>query len=253
MKQILIVVTLFTALFSNASCAERFPTSHYFDDDLVVELADAALAGDAEGIKAALNKGADVNYKGIDDLTILHWLMVARKSTEKNKAGFRILLENGADPHLLEARLSMSVLMLASQYEHPDYLKILMEAGVDPNYIYASAPSYPTALFYAARTFRFENMEILLSNGADTEIEAELGWTVLLRTAGNWRGTYILLQHGADYTVEYPVVGGTIVSVLKNIRYWPPKDGIDWREKVIEFLRERGVEVNPWMPPEEER
>ena len=85
----------------------------------------------------------------------------------------------------------------------------------------------------------------------------------MVSTNGSWQFSYLLLQNGADYKGgEINFISGkvdkkpNIIRRLEGNRYHPSISinyrGTDYRQKVVEFLREKGVEVDPWMPEDEE-
>ena len=103
------------------------PADVYYPDDQVEALVRAAAEGDVAGMETAVAAGADVNYSGLNGFRPLYWPMLAG-----NKEGFRALLELGADP-LLTAHKGHSVIDTAAGADDPEYLRILLEQGFDPN------------------------------------------------------------------------------------------------------------------------
>ena len=144
-----------------------------------------------------------------------------------------------------------SSLIISARHPDADYLNILLKAGVDPNFIHPDEPGMPTALFHSVITRNFDHMELLIKHGADVDFENAAGAVPLQNMPGNnWRATYILLTNGADYSKKGVRGNNFLVFALENLRYWPPDDGsMDWRARVVDFLHERGVEVDPWVPP----
>jgi hypothetical protein len=101
-----------------------------------------------------------------------------------------------------------------------------------------------------------ENFKLLLDHGASINKWRDVtGRTVLTDVCGggDWKYAYELLKRGADYTVKKK--GETEIHIVKAIagpRYWPSVatsyHGVDYRQKCVEFLREKGLEIHPWMP-----
>lgn len=223
----------------------------FFDDPKVVSLVKALARGNVDDVDRLVAEGVDVDSVGKDGVTPLYWLMAMEKYP--NKVGFQHLVDLEANPlgfHTLSGRTAF---LISARHPDPDYLTILLKSGVDPNFKHPGEPSLPTALYHAIFTRNFEHMQILLDYDADTELRNSVGETPLHTTkTNNWQAAYILLENGADYTAATEFGGHTIITWLENNRYWSPDDGsTDWREKVVKFLRERGVEVKPWMPPDE--
>jgi ankyrin repeat protein len=86
---------------------------------------EAAKSGDEEALKQALESGADVN--AVDDLenTALHY---AAKQADLNVMS--LLIENGADLNATNDRLSTPLHLTEKNI---DAIRILLEAGADPN------------------------------------------------------------------------------------------------------------------------
>ncbi|HEY5714288.1 MAG TPA: ankyrin repeat domain-containing protein [Candidatus Gracilibacteria bacterium] len=189
----------------------------------------------------------------------LFWLFVMNRDTEAKKKGFKHLLKNGANPlHIAED--SQTVLHLSAGHKDPYYLKTILEVQPDIDIDFESSKSsWATPLMKALLSDRYENFKIILEHGTDIEKKNARGDTPLAMARSDYEFAYLLLQRGADYTVgEGEITGGNpkgrsaLVWSIEALRYWPSMaiehHGIDYREKVIEFLREKGVEVNPWYP-----
>lgn len=76
-----------------------------------------AKIGDADGIRTALAKGADIHYQGD---SALQWAC-----NNGNFDAAKCLLENGADP------LGPVPIRCAAQNDHTDILRLLLEHGAD--------------------------------------------------------------------------------------------------------------------------
>ena len=115
------------------SVAEMFP-----DNPLAQALALAAGRGDIEEIDRLVAAGADVNAVGTYGVAVTEWLL-----QHPNKAGFRRLLEHGADPNKIwfirydgtEEQLSLLHRSVEkASYIGTDYLRMCLEIGRgDPN------------------------------------------------------------------------------------------------------------------------
>ncbi|MES0372599.1 MAG: ankyrin repeat domain-containing protein [Mariprofundaceae bacterium] len=86
---------------------------------------EAAKSGDVEALKQALGSGADVN--AVDELknTALH---CATSQTHLN--AMSLLIEHGADVNAVNAKLSTPLHLTGKNI---DAIRILLEAGADPN------------------------------------------------------------------------------------------------------------------------
>ena len=90
-------------------------------------LINAILYDQTETVKVLIDKGADVNEKGRDNFTALHWAAFYGK-TEMVK----ILLSKGAEVNARSETYG-TPLTLAAQYGFADTVKVLLEKGADVN------------------------------------------------------------------------------------------------------------------------
>lgn len=161
------------------------------------EVADAALQGKKEVVRALLQKGVDVNVPQIDGTTALHWAVRADDLEMADlllRAGARTSSTNrdGATPMQL-ASLNGSAAMIGR----------LLKAGVDAN---APLSSFgDTALMLAARTGKPEAVKLLLDSGAKVDARESWGDTTALMWAvaeGNHVVVRLLIDRGADVNVR---------------------------------------------------
>ena len=165
------------------------------------EIADAAMRGDDEAVKAALESGNDVDEPQVDGSTALHWAI------QNDDAGLaRALLEAGADP-TIENRTGTTPLRLAAINGSAEAIRLLIDAGVDPNT--PLTPNGDTALMLAARTGIEGAVDVLLERGADIAAIESWGGTSALVWAINDGHTAVvarLLAAGAPVDVVSMVV-----------------------------------------------
>ncbi|MDH3324881.1 MAG: ankyrin repeat domain-containing protein [Candidatus Peregrinibacteria bacterium] len=234
--------------------ASKHAAESTFSDPQVIELANAAKDGDTEKIDELLAQGVDINTVGKKGLNILYWLLVMNEETPEKKLGFRHLLESGANALQVDEDVELTPLHVSARYIDSDYLKIILETqpNIDIDFDLGDRLS-PTPLMQAMAADRYENFKILLDHGADIEKKRVNGDTPLIMARGNgsWRFAYLLLENEADYNYAKD----KLVWAIENLVYRPSvaikHRGTDYRQKVIDFLREKGVEVNPWMPEDE--
>jgi len=165
------------------------------------EVTDAAVRGDADGVRAALEQGADVDGRSVDGATALHWAV-----RNDDVALARLLLAAGADPDAAN-RTGTTPLRLAAINGNAETIGLLLAAGVDPNS--ALTPHGDTALMLAARTGRLEAVETLLAAGADVDAAETWGGTTALVWAINEGHSDVvarLLAAGAGIDVVSKVV-----------------------------------------------
>ncbi len=167
------------------------------------EVADAAMAGDADEVRRLIEAGADVDAPQADGTTALHW---AARWDDHDAA--RLLIRAGAT---LDAanHAGSTPMRLAAVNGSAAMIERLLDAGVDPNA--ALSPDGDTALMMAARTGRPDAVRLLLDRGADVNRAETWGGTTALMWAvaeHHADAVELLVAHGADIDARtriYPV------------------------------------------------
>lgn len=213
-----------------------------FADKKAAELAVAAAKGDTNAIDRLLSEGADVNAIGEYGQTPLFWSLYAH-----NKRGFEYLLEKGADPNARD-RNGDGVMHLAAGDEDPNYLRLALAHKGDPN-LTDTRGVFPTPLFRALQPLHNDNLDLLIAGGADINYRDVSQQTPMITAAGGnkYDKVYLLLIAGADYRLT-DVWSETIVRNIEHNGFDSAGYQGPWRDKVIDFLRQHGVEVHPRNP-----
>ena len=167
------------------------------------EVADAAMAGDADEVRRLIEAGADVDAPQVDGTTALHW---AARWDDHEAA--RLLIRAGAT---LDAanHAGSTPMRLAAVNGSAAMIARLLDAGVDPNA--ALSPDGDTALMMAARTGRPDAVRLLLDRGADVNRAETWGGTTALMWAvaeHHAEAVELLIARGADVDARtriYPV------------------------------------------------
>lgn len=215
----------------------------YKDNKGVIGLADAAARGDVSRIDDFFASGEDINYIGRDGMTPLLWALMA-----KNKDGVRRLLELGASPDVL-IKSGDSVVSLASAMADPDFLMLVLSHGGNPNILNLQDEENPTPLLVAINNFNSVNVKALIKAGADLNYCAAGGDTPVMAAAAlnQWEVVYYLLEAGADYKIT-DRWGYTVTYFIESNGIVAPSELYNWRQKVVDFLKDKGVSVNPAPP-----
>ncbi|AXE31276.1 ankyrin [Chromobacterium phragmitis] len=240
------------AAWGNVRCAGRSLSEAYANPQ-ALELARAAVKGDAARIRELVAQGADVNHQEEGAAPLLMWPICAN-----NVDGFHALLEVGANPNLLtrghgkgsgvgldlkedgsEVRTGFTTMTLAAATANSEFLKLALQYGGDPNFpteISGALPAPP--LFSAAYYGLLENVKILVAGGADINRQDRIEKTLTaasLAIAAQRRYdiAYWMLDNG--FVNDLQVLGSFAESSFPNEKWQP------WKEKLINALREKGV------------
>jgi uncharacterized protein len=157
------------------------------------DVADAAMKGNKDAVRALLQRKADVTIPQIDGATALHW---AVRGDDLEMAD--MLIRAGADVSAA-TREGVTPLQLAAMNGNAAMLIELIKAGANPN---APLTSFgDTALMMAARTGKTDAVAALLETGAEVNAKETWGGTTALMWAVSERhpaAVKVLLDHGAD-------------------------------------------------------
>jgi cytohesin len=127
----------------------------------------AATLGRLEMVRLLLEHGAEVDSRDSHrDTTLL--AVIRRWSERREPAVVRVLLEAGADPNARRRKLDPSPLHLAIDADDPELLGQLLVAGADPNALTMVAGKRFGPL-HAVRSARV--LRVLLEGGADPRID----------------------------------------------------------------------------------
>ncbi len=200
-------------------------------------VADAAMRGDMDAVRALLEEGADVNAAQGDGMTALHWA-----AQNGNVALADLLLHAKAKVDAVTRIGSYTPLHLASRNAHSAVAKKLLDAGSDPNAGTTTGGSTP--LHFAAGSGDVGTVTALLDEGAEINTREERwGQTPLIFAAAANRVDVlkVLLARGADVTVH------------TNVIDLPVEEGVDdaasdARDSVLTAFREEAGNPLDWKP-----
>ena len=164
-------------------------------------IADAAMNGDRDAVRALLKHAADVNAAQGDGMTALHWAAM------KNDAELaQTLLYAGANARALTRIGGYTPLILAAQRGNAAVIEPLVKGGADVN---AKTTNGTTPLMFAAQSGSVEAVNALLEHGADVNAaESARGLNAAMFAAASDRAAIIdaLAKHGADLKATTKVV-----------------------------------------------
>jgi uncharacterized protein len=226
-----------------------------------VELADAAMQGDAQEIKR-LMKAEGVNPDSIfgeGAMPLIAWPILT-----ESPEGLKAMLENGANPNARMIDKSRdrgqnrnNAMVMAAGLEDPQYLKLLLEHGGNPNTRNSNNESLLLEAFLKQR--QWPNIQLLVLNGADINMPGGSGPPGSPDTLISWYAPYSnfdkvywLLEHGADPTLKHygkfhPPEGSMLV--VDEI-FWGPSypEQLPWQRKCQQWLLKKGIKRAEKMP-----
>ena len=156
-------------------------------------VADAAMRGDAEGVRSALARNADVNAPQVDGSTALHW------AVERDDVDIADMLLRAGAKATVRTREGVTPLQLAATNGNARMIDRLIKAGAPVND--ALTPAGDTAVMLAARTGKTDALHVLIESGADVNAHEMWGGTTALMWAVSERhadAATLLVSAGAD-------------------------------------------------------
>ncbi len=157
------------------------------------DVADAAMRGNRDAVRAALQRKADVNAPQIDGTSALHWAVRADDGEMAD-----LLLRAGANASAAN-REGVTPMQLAATNGSAAMLVRLVKAGANPA---APFTEYgDTALMMAARTGTTGAIDVLIEAGVNVNAVETWGGTTALMWAVAERhpaAVKVLIDHGAD-------------------------------------------------------
>jgi ankyrin repeat protein len=228
--------------------AVAMDTADYFTDEKAASLAHAAAKGDTVTVAKLLAEGVDVNVHGRDGITPIIWTLL-----KENKEGFEYLLQHGADPNFqlpdgtsdLAKQLPFagnSAVSFAARNADIWYLDTVLKYGGNANLV--NPFSGVTPIFESIQSQRTLQPQKLILSGANLNFQDKDGVTPLIYAVmcNRFDLAYDMLVAGADPTIKNKWGNTVIYFIVKSVGHTLPEMS-HWRERVVDLLRKRGVNV----------
>jgi ankyrin repeat protein len=192
--------------------AENSSGRGYFSGTANRELASAIVANDLARVQRTAPK-VDVNASGKDGMTMLQLAVEHQfdsESQNQNNASelpiVRELIARGAKPN--------PGMETATKIKDPEILRVLLEAGGDPNLTVAGSP----LPFAWLNVLPAANLRLLLEHGGNPNAIDGGGSPLIVSAAvqQNWDCVAVLMEHGADVGAK-DKQGATLQSFLTNL------------------------------------
>lgn len=240
----------FTCLYGSAfmlsacnaagSPVSKMNAEEFFSTPALLEFAEAAAKGKTRKLDQLLKQGVGLNARGKDDMTPLLWTML-----KKNKAGFRYLLEHGADPNVqisAGTNSGQSVMSFSALADDPEYLDLVLQHGGNPNLIDPKRGITP--IFQSIHSYNVSNVRRLIAAGANLNFIGTRGQTPAIEAAiiSQHEMVFYILKAGADPTIK-DNLKATVIDWVTSDRIDPKSKVSEWRAKTLELLKAKGVEI----------
>ncbi|QIZ51857.1 ankyrin repeat domain-containing protein [Dickeya zeae] len=211
----------------------------------MVTLLQTIRKGDEAEARRQLAQGLNLNIQGKEGITPLLWLIY--ETQDKNAVWLALKL--GADPNYKDGS-GDSAVNRVSGVRDPDWLRIVLDAGGNPNSI--GRLGQP-ALFSAINESRWDDIKLLVERGADLNLEDAQKRNSALYAAyiNEYETVYWLIEHGAKVDT-YSATGGSLAWRVHDSLSIVANNSLNysWLLKVKQQLQQRGIKFPPLSPEE---
>lgn len=216
---------------------KKMDTSYFSGVEAKLEA--AVRADDREAIAAAVAAGANVNARGIHNITPL---MMAVDRLKRNAV--IELLARGANPNLKADDGASPVSLAVENYrDAPDIMFAVFKNGGDPN---IRRPNDDPVIKRFLNDRNCEFIRHMKTLGADLDVTTRSGDPIITAasTAGDWDVVWCLIELGAKYDYEKTSRAPLTRSLAGT---FPSFDSpiFPYKKKVWQFFKDHGIPVQP--------
>lgn len=213
-------------------------------------LAQAIYDGNLAQVRQLAPK-TDLNTHGAKNMTLLGFAVQEIVPVKHDAAHPRYqiiatLLANGADPKASLGPSIGSIVYMALRADTPNLLRVLLQGGLDPNWMYTGDTPM---IFATAKDNLLPQLKVLVEHKANVNARDSLGKTVLFEATmiRQWDVVDYLLAHGADPKVTSNM-GLTYGWVLQNELKDYTEPGSPAAARIEEIRRKIVAAGAPWPP-----
>lgn len=240
---ILLLYMVGVSVAANLDTKKRSDYTRDFSDPQVIELVTAIGENDLRQVENLARGGANLNAMGCHERTPLY---VALQVGDKEM--LVRLLELGADPNFRTPK-GVAAAKLAVLHKDPEYLRTLLDRGLDPDLRYVKRP----IIFYAIENNRWPQYEMLVAHGADLSAKTANNRTIpmYMATQAEYGRLAELLEKGVDMETRSNS-GLTVVGILADYQHRfggnPIHPAFRARAQILETLRAKGIAIPDGVP-----
>ncbi|KAE8146616.1 ankyrin repeat-containing domain protein [Aspergillus avenaceus] len=181
--------------------------------------------GQTQAASILLNKGADINMRGLQNCTLLH-----RAAYQNNIEMVRMLLRHNPSINLKDDA-GLTAWSANLDKEHSPVLEVLRNAGADTN---TQRMHGETDLYSAAAAGKLATVRFLLNQGVNPSLQTDFGWAPLHWAAADGHLSCVeeLLKAGAELDPVSDQSKSPLDMAIENNQ-----------QKVIKVLRDAGAKT----------
>jgi hypothetical protein len=228
---------------------KRYAPEDFFSGQQLT-LAQAIHDGDLTRVQQLAPK-TDLNAPGAKNTTLLSYAVQEIVPVKNDAANPRyqiisVLLKNGADPKAPVGANGGSVAYVALRADTPNLLRVLLDGGLDPNWMYNGDTPM---IFEVAENKLLPQLKLLVEHKANVNARDSLRKTALFQatTLQQWDTVDYLLAHKAD-PKAVDVLGVSYGWVLQNELQNHTTADSPARARIEEIRRKIVAEGAPWPP-----
>lgn len=258
----MVKIFYFLLFFSLISCTQSGSNQpmmgsdvRLFEDSPVWKIAKSISKGDTSELRSFFTLNPELlEYKEKRyGKTLLNWSVYAF-----HYEASKLLCELGADPNTPQIDGRTAFIFACSNYDNPNYLKLLLAHGGNVNYVVTTGKnSIDATPLIAAASCCFENTKILVNAGADVNFILQIGiWHRSALSSAFNSGKieivhYLILEAGADFRLPLDRrLDGDSIFICEELRRFPFElDSKDYilKMEVVDFLLKNGIDY--WSEP----
>lgn len=237
---------------ANSDIFKNLSPEDVFEDPNAIALAAAIRNNDINRMETLLREGIDVNKYGKDKITFLMWAYGTRSFDAfqlllKNGADPTIPIREAPQ----EGYQPWTVIFFTVRDSEVRWFKELLDNGLDVEFPAFGPPYGHTVLHEAISVQNYEHIKLLLEAGADPNKQDNLGNTALrsAHNVRNYKMILLLIEYGADPGIKSNIGKhlGDDVLMFKD-RGIMSDQQYEYYLKLVSILQKRGllpVNFNP--------